>query len=307
MEEIRRRVFDNLTGKVSSLGIRETSMGEVVVVHGDSLLIDSVWLDRDKAPILWINKNELANARTVDPKASVRFYFATQILFPQYMTAATFFVRLFWAGNSASCQIAVTTLGPPAVDPNYFRERLLKHAREVKESDGKVAPITNGLNEDESEAIGSLMWVRSLSQQTRLFRSHYLDLDRIKKLEISSEKTAKSKEYESEHRKIVEASAVWPGLYCKWYPNWRENNSYTFTTDFFGRSEAVASVRTLYDQISRSMLDTLDTLGFDISDYRDKDGKYSINAEKIEQLVVGETIQIDGSKKSRDSEADHSK
>ena len=31
-------------------------------------------------------------------------------------------------------------------------------------------------------------------------------------------------------------------------------------------------------------------IGFDVSEYRDAEGKYIINAEKIEQMVVGERV-----------------
>ncbi|MBP8047973.1 MAG: hypothetical protein KAY64_04450, partial [Anaerolineales bacterium] len=52
------------------------------------------------------------------------------------------------------------------------------------------------------------------------------------------------------------------------------------------------SIKTLYQQISRTILDTFDSMGFDITDYRDREGKYSINAEKIDRLIIGEEIKI---------------
>ena len=64
----------------------------------------------------------------------------------------------------------------------------------------------------------------------------------------------------------------------------------------------MASVRNLYDQVSRAVLDTLDTLGFDITDYRDSEGKYSINADKIDQLVVGEKIHIEKAQDGKDGQ-----
>ncbi|NEO85100.1 MAG: hypothetical protein F6J87_12750 [Spirulina sp. SIO3F2] len=64
----------------------------------------------------------------------------------------------------------------------------------------------------------------------------------------------------------------------------------TFTSDFFGRPESIASVSILYSLISKAVIDSLEDLGFDVSDYKDKEGNYTINAEKIDQLIVGETI-----------------
>lgn len=304
IDDLRKMVSKNITDKVLRLNIRETTFGEVVVVHGDSLCIDSKWLDEDKAPILWIDRNSLDNAHVIDSRASMRTYYAIQILFHQYMTAATFFVRLFQAGNSASCQIAVTTLGPPAIDEDYLHSKLRKHEIEEEEGEEKTDFSKATVRKDdieakaEAEAVNFLRLVRIYGRSSERFQSD-LSPEEIKKLNISLEKDAKGDEYEKEYQKIIKQSAVWPGRYYKPSLNWRENNSLTFTTDFFGRSEAIASVRTLYDQISRTVLDTLDTQGFDISEYRDSEGNYFINADKIDQIVVGKKIHMSEHKESR--------
>jgi len=305
IDDIRKVVSNNITNKVMGLDIKEAAFGEVVVVHGDSLTIESKWLDEDKVPVLWIGKSELCDIQLIDPQASTRNYFAIQLLFPQYMTAATFFTRLFWAGNSASCQVAVTTLGPPTVDTDYLHSRLRKHEIEEDEEDYKIylEKFNTNTNDEKAEAIRYLRFVRLWGRDKSPFQPD-LNIKEIEKLSISSEKEATYGEYEEEYKKIIKESAVWPGRYYKASPNWRENNSLTFTTDFFGRPEIIASVKTLYDQISRAVLDTLDTLGFDISDYRDSEGNYSINAEKIDQLVIGETIHIKESKEPKKPDSD---
>jgi hypothetical protein len=86
-------------------------------------------------------------------------------------------------------------------------------------------------------------------------------------------------------------TTTWPGRLTP-LGNWREDYSLTFTNDFFGSTEALASIKTLYQQISSTILDTFDSMGFDITDYRDREGKYSINAEKIDRLIIGEEIKI---------------
>ena len=300
-EEIRKTVADNITEKVLGLGIGGISFGDVVLIQGDSLTRDSGWLDEEKTPILWLDRHALGNVRAIDSGASARTFFAAQVLFAQYMTVATFFVRIFRAGHSASCSIAVTTLGPPEVDWDYLNVRLMKREIE-KEEEAQPHEIRNVfVSKEEQDALGYLTLLREWSRDKTPFQAN-LDAKEIKKIGITADNEARREEYEKEFKRVLRQSVMWPGSYYKLFPNWRENNSYTFTTDFFGRPEAIASVKALYDQISRTALDTLDTLGFDISDYRDKEGKYSINAEKIDQLVVGERVHIDQSAQAKKTE-----
>ncbi len=300
-EEIRKTVANNIVEKVLGLGISGISFGDVAVIQGDSLTRDSKWLDEEKTPILWLDRYALGYVREIDPRASARTYFAAQVLFAQYMTVATFFVRIFWAGHSASCSVAVTTLGPPGVDWDYLNVRLMKHEREKEEETQPHEIRSAFVSKEEQDALGYLTLLRAWSQDKTPFQAN-LDAKEIKKLSITADNEARREEYEKEFKRVLRQSVMWPGSYYKLFPNWRENNSFTFTTDFFGRPEAIASVRALYDQISRTALDTLDTLGFDISDYRDKEGKYSINAEKIDQLVVGERVHIDQSAQVKKTE-----
>ena len=118
----------------------------------------------------------------------------------------------------------------------------------------------------------------------------------IKKLDLLSLKSLRDEDYRKEYNEMKKEGVTWAGQY--YYPlNWRERNSLTFTADFFGRPEAIGAVKTVYDQISRSILDSFEEFGFDVADYKDKDGNYSINADKIEHLIIGERIKIGGDKK----------
>ncbi|UCE04418.1 MAG: hypothetical protein JSW07_12375 [bacterium] len=106
--------------------------------------------------------------------------------------------------------------------------------------------------------------------------------------------------------KFKTKSILWPGLYTT-LPNWRESQSSTFTTDFFRKTEGIYSVKHIYDQISRAIIDGLDNLNFDVSEYRNQEGKYMINADKIDKLIVGERIYIDKSKKRSEKEIEPKK
>src|SRR5439155_9496900 len=107
----------------------------------------------------------------------------------------------------------------------------------------------------------------------------------ILKLEAFDEEALEHEKKQAE--RIAEGGELWPGLFTG-LVNWREHHSLTFTTDFFGNTESRAVLKTLYDRICRSVLGRLKELGFDISDYQDESGKFAINADSIEQLVVGE-------------------
>lgn len=293
MVEVRAAVARNVTDKVSGLGLKEVSFGEVVLIHADSLPANSAWLDDDDAPRLWIEKEKVASAYSLDPRVSTRSFLAAQVLLPDYMTLATFFVRVFRAGNSATCKIAVSTLGPPVVSTAYLRKRLLKH--KLEREDGvwpakeKKTKLSN--SQAEQEALEQLRYIEQRGHDQTPFQP-YVNTSALDRIKLEEELERRTAGYEEQYRETVEKSAMWPGRHYWLTHNWREINSYTFTPDFFGRTEAIASVKTIYDQIARAMLNTLDGLGYDVSDYRDKEGKYSINAEKIEQLVVGEMINF---------------
>jgi hypothetical protein len=261
MAQLDARAQERIMAKVRELHLPETTVGSVVVLHGESLSLTSPWLDSSQAPRLWLRRDDLPAVYDIDPMASVRVYLAIQIVFPQHMTAATFFVRLFQAGNGAAFQIAVTTLGPPRAGFEHLTRRLLENL--VEERTGAAA----------GRSSTSLVPAAHDGLLDPAFAGHV-----------------------DEVLKSIAAFGRWPVHLQRRLGNWREATSLTFPDDFFGRPESIASVRTVYDQLGRALLDTLDENGFDISDYRDSEGRYAIHAEKIEQLVVGERIHMDSSR-----------
>jgi hypothetical protein len=299
MAEIEERIHERVTAKVRELNLPETAFGTVIVLHGESLAMDSPWLDRSKAPRLWLPRDRLPDVHAIDPRASVRVYFATQIVFPQHMTAATFFVRLFPAGNGAAFQIAVTTIGPPAIGLDELTMRLFKHdMEELRRAGGDEDIVRSGRKPAEREGLDYLAILRDLSALTPPFQNSNPDEKSITELDAHGEQD-RGAEYDRRLRQFTLRCRMWPGHLTGKDVNWREAHSLTFPADFFGRPELIASVLTVYDQLARGILDMLDEMGFDISDHRDSEGRYAIHAEKIEQLVVGERVHMNSKKGSK--------
>jgi hypothetical protein len=122
--------------------------------------------------------------------------------------------------------------------------------------------------------------------------------------ELVTKEMMKDKEYDRQFDKLMAQTALWPGgRHGISAVNWREEHSYTLPADFFSRPETLAAVHTMYDQIVRAILSTLEKAGFDISDYRNKDGQFLIKADSIDHLIVGEKINITEDKQPTDKKA----
>lgn len=267
--ELNECVKERIIAKVSELGLPETTFGDVVVLHGVTLTMDSPWLEVDKVPRLWLERARVPEVHEIDPSASARVHFATQIILPQHMTAATFFVRLF--------------------------TRLLKHEMETN-AESKSGPERATSKPAAREAMDYLQAVGRVNKSGPRFQRH-VDIRSI--MEVNAdEELHRGPDYAFKFSQVVSQSVMWPGSYLRRSINFREANSLTLPADFFGQPESIAAVRTVYDQLARVILDTLDENGFDISDYRNSEGQYAIRADKIEQLVVGERIHMGTDKKA---------
>jgi hypothetical protein len=291
IDEIYKYVTDKITDKIKSIGINDLSIGNIIAIEAQSIQLDSNWLDYEKTPILWLNKSELKSVKSKDPRAHTRTYFVVQVLFPQYMTTATYFVRLFWASNSISCQISVATLGPPKIEKKHLLKRLLDHKTELKKNNYIQSLINNwtelisntiSRNYEEKKILNEL---KSISNQlNNSFISDPIKIRNIKRIKLENMIKAPSNYYNKKFKELISKCTAWPAIYSE---IWRDKKSNMFNTDFFGMPESIASVMTIYDQLSRTILDSFNFLGFDISDYHDKEGRYFINANKIENISVG--------------------
>ncbi|MEM8998281.1 MAG: hypothetical protein AAGF23_26090, partial [Acidobacteriota bacterium] len=313
LRSIDRRLRDILRERVEETEIPEVTFGSVIVAHGDTIPIDSWFLNKDKSPKLWATGEDLESIEARDPRVSKRVYFTVEILFPEFASSATFFIRPFRAGNAAAVHIGVATLGPPVKDWVYFKKRLLRHqaeaARDVGGEHQEFSGFIRGLRiEHEPD---NLRWVRWLSRDRSSFKGNLteaeLNLVDIKSFEELSDFERKS--FQEKLEKTIDENAFWPGSGIRGL-TWRESHSKTFTADYFGRPEALATLKTLYEQIMLAALEGLDDQGFDTSDYQDDSGNYTINAEKIEQMIVGEKINVadkSGQEKTSDSSGRSSK
>lgn len=288
--QIIEKVQENIHRKIAEFPLKEVYCGNLIAIHGDSLSMDSAWLNKDKSPHLWADMHTLKNLNSIDSRASARWYFVVQSFFPEYDTVANFFVRPFMAGNSISCQIALTTIGPLIHRNDYFQERLLQHRREQEDAPISATTQSTSLLEFQNSAQKTSLLKQSIKQSSKKFQSNKMHYGEIKKLD-PIETEDEQKKFSKELKELMAVTTTWPGRLTP-LGNWREDYSLTFTNDFFGSTEALASIKTLYQQISRTILDTFDSMGFDITDYRDREGKYSINAEKIDRLIIGEEIKI---------------
>ncbi len=291
--QMREAVQAFIRGFVKDLGLKHVSFGEALVVHGNSLFIDSPLLSTqpngEKVPPLWHDKTNGYHLDEHTDKASLRVYFAVQVLFPQHMTLATFFIRPFMAGNAIGYQLAVVALGPPTKNVDDILKMLIKH--QLEKSKRKRLTLSEPA---EDEEINVLRRIRRRLRAGSPFQNAPIDLAALRKLSIA-EREPKDEDdiYDDEIEKLSRECVLWPGLHTA-LPNWRETHSLAFTKDFFGKAEALAAVATLNDQISKAILDGLDALGYDISDHRDKDGRLVINnnIENLGQIIQGENVNV---------------
>lgn len=244
--------------------------GHVVVVHGHSITRGSRWLDEAGRPIRAMKKAsfELHDAvrgevEVHDPRASARLYSVVQIIMDKYMTCVTFFVRSFMLGDSVAFEVCVCTLGPPKFTWTDIKRRLDEHVRKAESTDDFVREHL--FSDEDISAIKALDPTQWTGRGSFGFLETTLAL--IATLQTHGDE--------------------WPGKYLT-VPNWREVHSEPMTNDFFGRTECVATVRVVYDRICRAILDALEEGGFDVSDYRDKNG-HLINIGRVDQWVNVET------------------
>ena len=295
-EEIRDIIHTKVLHAAMTAGFPNIIVGPVVVLHGASLRNNSPWLSGASGPLLWLDINEINHVADRDPIASVRDYLAVQILFPDHETSATFFLRTFKAGNAASVEIHLTTLGPLESDDRHTLQRMMR-LRTTTEADYNAfkvmrktayANLLRGLG---LIIIGGEDWI----SEERISK---VALDRLTPFDLNE-----ATELRAEADNLNERLVGWPGNWAG-ISNWREQHSKTLTSDYFGATECRAALRALYERVAAAALDALHEHGFDISKYRDRDGKWQVHADKIDSIVIGERIVMNAPVSDKDSKND---
>jgi hypothetical protein len=280
-------VSEALITMIQESGLTCVSSGQVVVIDAKTLRQDSPWLQADGAPPLFVER-AAGPVQPADPHASTRVYTCIQAVAEEYLMCMTFFVRTFLAGNSAACEVNLSTLGPPDRDWHYIRQRLRLYERECGR--GPFHPDPDRPMSHRTSSLGRRLRVL----RDELDNPHVTFTGTLQRADVMRLKPFDPVALEQESReaaRVAERSETWAGLYTG-LVNWREQHSLTFTNDFFGSTESHALLRTLYDRICRAALSRLKELGYDISDYQDTSGRFAIKAESIEQLVIGEHVYM---------------
>jgi hypothetical protein len=299
--DLAPRIYAQIVASVRRQPEVEFRDGEVIVVDGATLSMQSPWLGADRAPRLWLPREELSRVHDLDPRASVRVFHACQLVSLRHATTATVFVRVFPAGNAIAFHIAVTTLGPPKFGLESLVARVLKH--QVEREDRRWfarwrALLPRARTPDERHDIAHLQPADAANRESLPFEGE-LDIDEVVKLDPGMTAWRDPRgAHERLVARIAAESALWPGRLIARRRTLREGRSHDMTPDFFGRPEALALIRTVYNQVTRAVLEAFDHAGYDISDYRDRDGRFTIHADQIGQLVLGEQVNISQGNKS---------
>lgn len=304
---LESKITSNIRTRLMSNKSKDIQFGTVVCLHDSSVLMDSAFLDSEKRPVLWLGDDVVRKHLRMDGNASIRKYFAIQFFNSQYMNTTTIFIRPFLSGNSIAIHIALTTLGPPIFDYAYFQKVLGNYRKEKAERDKTKTFVGEEYSRKEKEGFLNKLDKLRIVKALMSGGEHFQVLPDLKALgRIDIEKYTdlshfQAREYAQEFKGVVKETPVWPGALLHRF-NYRESNSYTFTPDFFGRFESKAMVSSVYSEIFKSVIDTLQQLNFDVSAYKDEKGHYTINADKIDKLVVGEKINYNEAKQEKGSE-----
>jgi hypothetical protein len=271
----------------------------VVVAEAASLGPRSPFLDDQLRPRLWISPEELGQVE--GRGGSARIYFAAQVLLPERQTAATVFVRAFGAGDAAAVEISLSVLGPASFDSASLRERIRELGTHDRRSDFKRywrrrfwrnvkrAFLRKGMSTPYALSLEKLTEARMRVVLESLAKS---GAAAQKGLDTLDAEECAALEYESAayRREMTRWPGDWPGL-----GNWREAYSLMLPRGEFEGAETRATIRALYEQVASKILDTLKEMGYDVSKYRDRDGRLNIRADVIDRLVVGEHVVVERS------------
>jgi hypothetical protein len=279
-------VFEAAKQEVNDSDVQNVETGKVVVVHDKSLRKDSGWLDRGR-PRLFLTPKEFDEFDKIDSTASARAYGMIQALLPEHLGIITFFLRTFYAGNSAAVEISLCTLGPP-ISSWFDVQKRIRQYEEYRRP--LLLKIWNEWRDRKPPKT-------SLGLQLRRIRKSYQaaarEFQRPKSplvvAKLASFDPLEKKEAEQELPKLASIGDSWPGNEIQ-PRDLRDWFSLSVTKDYFGNKECIATIRTLYDRLGKAVLRELENHGYSIEEYKSDQGRLILNAERIGQLVVAERI-----------------
>ena len=295
-------VTGNLRERLTRCQIANMCFGKVVVLSAESITIDSPWLDDGKIPSLLKEIEDVEMLAQSDKHASSRVHFLIEVLFPQYDTSSCFFVRTYKAGAAIGFHISITTVGPPHTTEKDIKAKLSRYAVEAS---GDDTAFNEEQNTDTSRQGSEIFKIRS---QAKFMEKFHIPISKssLDELDMLEEKKSEKKvDYHERCKKIIERETSWPGRYYYFPKNIRDRHSDNIGGDFFGYPELTGAITSAYNEIVDGILNTVAEKGFDVSPYRDKDGKLTINAERIESVLVGEVVNVkskDGEKKNTEAQ-----
>lgn len=283
--EIDRKVIQSLENNITSAGFGGVQSGPTLLVDAGSIQWSSRLLTTDHRPRTSIPTDELQSILKQGCRAECRLYQAIMLTFPEYLTTATIFVRSNIAGHAACCDVSLTLLGPPVMGEAQLRDRLIVLRRAARKWTSK--PTSEKQIEKDKSSMGTL--ARRLAEWKGAPRTEPSPMGLPWKLKPRDRREEEG--LSAVCRDILAETDRWVGDWMQ-LGNPREYQSYILTPDIFGRMDVRAGVRALYLQVSETILKTLEQMGFDVSSYRDEKGNFTISAERIDSLVVGERINV---------------
>ncbi len=293
------RIYEAVLEAAVATGLPRVQAGYVLVAEADLLEPGNPLLDEQGRPRLWIPAEELGQLARSE---SARMYFAVQVFLPERQTAATLFVRAFSAGDAAAVEVSLSSLGPPCFDAAHFRERLHQLGSHRRRRDFKKYHWRHFLTDlkrifrRRRRPMSYLVRLRKLTESRKrvvldpLKASGAADREGFQAID-PEERAGLEYEGAEYRREMTRWPGNWPGLW-----NWREEYAFLLPPGAFEGAETRATIRALYEKIASKVLDTLKEMGYDITKYRDRDGRLNIHAEVIDSLVVGEKVVMKGAK-----------
>jgi len=304
-ETLSNNILIHVKSQLSVSGIENINFGEIFVVHANSLRANSPWLDAEKRPLLYVSRDMANKLSSLDSKVALREYFIVEILFEEFLTSGYFFFRPFMVGSYAACHLAINTLGPPVATVDDLERKLQAYKNQLLDIDKLKPDNISELDRGKVE-LKNIAQLKESEKEYESFKSK-LNMNLVRECDIDKRYKMDQSEkqlYKSNYNKIVSDNIFWPGVVIADLFNTREEHSLTFTSDHFGGPESLASIKAVYQLISHSILDAMKENGYSVNEYINKDGKYSIRAENLDNLIVGENIcydkaEITGLKKTK--------